>query len=139
MEINTTTTAGVEVPGGAFDVNATITRFPPRSAAVIVLAASLPAALLGWLVFGWASRRTEHAGVPVRFLTREPVVVATAVMFPLWLSGAFGFVNEALRLSTASQPFWASTVTWGYGYALFAGTLCLLALIVATVAGPDHR
>jgi hypothetical protein len=26
-------------------------------------------------------------------------------------------------------------VAWGYGSALFAGTLCLLALVVATVAG----
>lgn len=134
MEINTSA-AAVDVPSGKFDVNATITRFPPRSAAVIALGASLPAALLGWLVFGWASRRTEHAGVPVRFLTREPVVIAMAVMVPLWLSGASGFVMEAFRLGIASQPFWASTVTWGYGYALFAGTLCLLALIVAAVAG----
>lgn len=131
MEINTST-AGVDAPGGTLDVNATITRIPPRSAAVM--------ALLGWLVLGWASRRTEHAGVPVRFLTREPVVIAMAVMVPLWLGGASGFVDEALRLGTTDQPFWTSAVTWGYGYALFAGTLCLLALIVASVAGlPSPR
>ena len=134
MELNTTA-AGVDVPSGEFEVNATITPFPPRSAAAIALAASLPAALLGWLVFGWASRRTERAGVPVRFLTREPVVIAMAVMFPLLLSGASGFVSEAFRLGIANQPFWASTVTWGHDYALFAGTLCLLALIVAAVSG----
>lgn len=134
IELNTGTTA-VDTPPGQFDATAVIRRFPPRSATLIALAAGLPAALLGWLAFGWGSRRTEHASVPVRFLTREPVVVAMVVMVPLWLSGASGFVTEAFRLEAPYQPFWGMTVTSGYGYAVFAGALCLLALIVTSRAG----
>jgi hypothetical protein len=126
---------GIDVPAGQFEVDATIRRFPPRSAAVIAVAAGLPAALLGWLLLGWGSRRTENAGVRVRFLTREPVVVAMAVLAPLWFSGASGFVAETLRHGVVYQPFWWMATGWAAGYALFAGALCLLALIVAAVAG----
>jgi hypothetical protein len=134
MELNTGTSA-VDVPAGSFDVTATVWRFPPRSAAAWALAAGLPAAFLTWLLFGWASRRTEGATVPVRFLTREPVVVATVVLFPIWFSGAGSFVVEALRLQPVRQPFFALPVGGGYSFAMVAGTLCLLALVVAIAAG----
>jgi hypothetical protein len=134
MELNTST-AAVDRPAGEFDVNAVIRRFPPRSATWTALGAGVPAAMLGWLIFGWASRRTDGADLRVRLLTREPLVVALAIISPLSLSGLAGLVSEALRLGAPARPFWAFTVTWGYGYALFALSLCLLALIVAVVAG----
>jgi hypothetical protein len=133
MELNTGTSA-MDTPPGRFDVTAVIRRFPPRSATLIALAAGLPATLLGWLAFGWASRRTEHVTGSARFLTRVPGLVAAVVMVPLWLSGTSGFVTEAFRFGPADQPFWGMTVTSGYGYALFAGVLCLPALIVTVRA-----
>ena len=130
LELNTTT-ATVDRPAGAFDVNAVIRRFLPPSAAWIALAAGLPAVLLGWLIFGWGSRRTEGADGVVRFLTREPVVVAAVIMSPLIVGGLAGLGSEFLRLGVPREPFWALTVTWGYDYTLVALGLYALALTVA--------
>lgn len=132
LELNTTTATA-----GAFDVNAVIRRYPPPAAAWIALAAGLPAALLGWLVFAWGSRRTEEADGVVRFLIREPVVAAAVIMSPLIVDGLAGLGSEVLRLGVLREPFWALAVTWGYDYTLLA--LALYGLALTVIVGAGHR
>ena len=136
LELNTTTTtATVGRPAGAFDVNAVIRRFPPPATAWIALAAGLPAALLGWLAFGWGSRRTEGADGVVRFLTREPVVVAAVIMSPLIVSGLAALGSEILRRGVPREPFWALTLTWAYPYT-GAAIACYALALAVTAAWP---
>ena len=129
LEINTSTRM-VDRPNGAFEATAVIRPFPPATA-WIALAAALPGALLGWLAFGWGSRRTEGADGVVRFLTREPVVMAAVIMSPLIVGGLAGLGSEILRLGVPREPFWALTLTWAYPWTVVAVACYSLALTVS--------
>ena len=71
----------------------------------------------------------------VRFLTREPVVVAAVIMSPLIVSGLTGLGSEILRRGVPREPFWALTLTWAYPYT-GAAIACYALALAVTAAWP---
>jgi hypothetical protein len=136
MQIDTSDDV-VGLKPGSFDATAEITRWPPAVSIVLAILGWLIAALAGWLLTGWVSRRTEHAAGPVRSFTREPAVIALVLLLPQAVPGTAGFVTEAVRLFQPSQPFWSLSVTWFYGFALTGGLLLAGSVIVAGFAGRE--
>ncbi|MFI7602642.1 hypothetical protein [Actinoplanes sp. NPDC049681] len=134
MEVETST-AVVDTPPGNFDVTATLTRMTPRWLSALSWAGWLAGALLGWLVTGWVSRRTERARGAIRSLTREPVVIALVPLTPLTVMGTAGLIADTLRTDPPGWPFWSLSMTYGWGVTQFAVLLCLLSVVVAAVGG----
>lgn len=124
----------VDIPAGTFYTTATITRQLGWTPTVLAIAAALLGVLVGWLVTGWVSRRTETASHRIGSLTREPAVVALVLLVPQALSGTVSFVLDTWRPQDSSQPFYAMSVSWLYRPALLGGALLLLSIAAAAVA-----
>ncbi|WP_229070321.1 hypothetical protein [Actinoplanes sp. DH11] len=134
LELETETTV-VGTPPGSFDVIAEVKRLPPWFVTTAGLAGWFAGALLGWLVFGWACRRTEAAGSTVRVLASGAVTVALAMLLPLSLYGVFAFTYLSAVEQTPFQPFWGFSATYGYGCTGAGLFLWLAALLLAAFAG----
>jgi len=130
-----TSTAVVGTPPGSFDVTATLLRLPHGHVAALTWTGWLIGALAGWLVTGWASRRTEEAGPVAGFLTRGPVVIALFLWTPLTVIGTLGLLLETFGDSASDKPFWSLSATWGYGVTQLGVLLCLMSVVVAAVDG----
>ena len=125
----------VDTPAGSFYSTATLSRFTPWYVTALGAIGWLPGLLVGWLLTGWVSRRTEEATGAVRSLTREPVVVGLLFVTPLSILSTLAYLAEPFQFSPPGAPFWSLSVTWFYGCTLFAVALFLLSLVVAAVGG----
>lgn len=125
----------VDTPAGSFFSTATMSRFTPWWVTALGGIGWLLGLLVGWLLTGWVSRRTEDATGAVRSLTREPVVVGLLLMTPLSALSTLAFLIEPFQFSPPGAPFWSLGVTWFYGCTLFAVTLFVLSLVVAALGG----
>lgn len=130
-----TTLDVVDTPSGSFWTTAVLDRLTPGYVTAAGVGGLLVAGLLGWLVVGWASRRTEWAGPVVRSLTREPTVAALVLLFPQSLLGVLGLGLEPFADSPPVQPFWSLSLTWGWGCTALGVLLLVLAVVVARFAG----
>lgn len=128
-----TTTDVVDTPAGSFDANARVDRLTPAPVTVASLLGLLAGALIGWLVTGWVSRRTERAGATVRTLTRLSAVVGLVLLLPQAILGLL-----LLAIQTGDEPpgvpFWSLSVTYGYSCGFLGLGLFTVALVAAAVA-----
>ncbi|MBU2664087.1 hypothetical protein KOI35_11350 [Actinoplanes bogorensis] len=136
-----TETDVVDTPAGSFYVTAVMDRLTPPWLTVVSVLGLLAGALAGWLGTGWVSRRTEFARGAVRSLTREPAVLALILLLPQALLGFTGLVFTAVSSGPPGKPFWALSLTYGFGCGLLGFVLFAVSLITAVVAGrpaPDR-
>jgi hypothetical protein len=132
LEVETTTDV-VDTPAGSFDVNARVDRLTPAPVTAASVLGLLAGALIGWLVTGWVSRRTERAGPGVRTLTRLAAVIALVVLLPQAVAGLLLLATQA-GSEPPGVPFWWLSVTYGYGCSFFGLGLFAITLVAATVA-----
>jgi hypothetical protein len=125
----------VDTPAGSFFSTATMARFTPWWVTALGGVGWLLGFLVGWLLTGWASRRTEEATGAVRSLTREPAVVALLLVTPQAVLATVAFLLEPFQTTTPVAPFWSLSVTWGYSCNLLAVALFVLSLFVAAFGG----
>jgi hypothetical protein len=125
----------VGTPPGEFYVTATLDRLEPGWITVATLPGWLLGGLLGWLVTGWVSRRTEAASDGVRVLTRLAALGALLLLVPPALLGTVRFVVDPFTSGPPVQPFWSLSVTWGFGCGVLGLALLLVALLAAAVGG----
>lgn len=111
-------------------------RAEPRWVSALTFAAGLLGGLLGWLVFGWASRRTEHrrAATAAAFV---PAVLGLVLLVPA-LSLGMTFLNVLADGYAAGVPFWAGLApSHEYGFlAISAGVAFGATLLVAACCRP---
>ncbi|MFI7602216.1 hypothetical protein [Actinoplanes sp. NPDC049681] len=115
-----------------------VSRTEPPWITVLTFAAGLLGALLGWLTFGWASRRTEHR-------TRATTAAGlTAVLGLTLLAPALSlgliFLNVLTGDYSPDVPFWGGLVpagTYG-GLAVLAGVALGIAVLIAACCRPGR-
>jgi hypothetical protein len=129
----------VDTPAGEFWASAGLNRWQPGWVIALDLACWLLGGLAGWLVFGWASRRTEAVGFSALFPSATALTFGLLFLTPLTVLGMIAFPLAALREHTPHQPFWAWSVAWGYGCNLLGLVLLLTALGVAAAARPSRE
>ncbi|MBL7258588.1 hypothetical protein [Paractinoplanes lichenicola] len=134
-----TETDVVDTPAGSFYASAELNRLTPGWITAAGVLGLLVFALLGWLITGWASRRTQDARGTVRSLTREPAVLALVLLFPQALLGLIGMVREPLAGGPPIAPFWSLSLTYGFGCGFLGFLLFAVSLITAAVAGRPAR
>ncbi|MEU8239463.1 hypothetical protein AB0C07_14575 [Actinoplanes missouriensis] len=130
-----TTVDVVDTPAGEFYALASLNRWQPGWVTAVGVVFWLLGGLTGWLVLGWASRRTEAAGGMPRFLSASATITALVFLTPLTLLGMVGFVAETWRFDRPGQPFWAWSMVWGYGCTALGVLLLITALIIAVAGG----
>lgn len=123
----------VGTPAGAFDVTATLDRLTPWYVHAAALLGLLAGALAGWLLTGWASRRTETAGGGVRVLTALSAGSALVLLLPQALVGYLILGVDLLGDGPPGKPFWTYSVTYAYGCALLGVLLLAVPLIAGAV------
>ncbi|GAA2891176.1 hypothetical protein Acy02nite_74600 [Actinoplanes cyaneus] len=130
----------VGTPVGSFYADANLTRMPAWYVPAAGALGWLAGGLIGWLLTGWASRRTERAASSrVRALTTALTGVALFFLLPLAILGLLGFVDEFwITRSPGAGPFWSLGVTWFYGCQQLGTLLGLVALVLAAFARPHH-
>ncbi|MCO8270467.1 hypothetical protein M1L60_07640 [Actinoplanes sp. TRM 88003] len=134
LEIATETDV-VDTPAGSFYVTAEIDRLTPGWVLAAGVSGLLVGALLGWLATGWVSRRTELGSARVRSLTREPAWVALVLLLPQALLALVGMIGQQVVGGAPHAPFWALSVTYGYGCGLLGFVLFGVSVVTAAVAG----
>lgn len=134
-----TQTDVVGTPPGSFHAEAELNRLTPGWITLAGLPGLLTGALIGWLVTGWASRRTQEAGGVSRSLSREPAVLALVLLLPQSVLGLAAMVYEPFSGGPPGAPFWWLSVTYGFGCSLLGFLLLTVALITAAVAGRSPR
>jgi hypothetical protein len=124
------------------DVNAA----EPRGASTAALAGGVLGLVLGWLLTGWASRRTEHS----RYATRDLVVytvVSMALLTPAWVIGVDKIITDVADghyvdgyTAYGDGPFWAGLAAYDLLGALVipAAIAAAIALLVAVRAPRVH-
>jgi hypothetical protein len=125
------TTEVVDTPAGSFDANVRVERITPTGVTVATVLALLAGALIGWLVTGWVSRRTEHAGATIRTLVRLSALVGLVLLLP---QAVAGLLLLAIEAAAPGAPFWALSLTYGYGCGFLGLLLFGVALVAAAVA-----
>lgn len=129
----------VGTPAGSFYATATLAREAAWYVSAAGALAWLAGALIGWLLTGWASRRTEPAGEAIRTLTAGAAGLSLLFLLPLAIFGILGFIGEFWIMGSAEGgPFWALGVTWFYGCEQLGLFLGLVALVIAAFARPHH-
>jgi hypothetical protein len=98
----------------------------------VAIVAWLVFALLGWLLAGWVSRRTEHR---TRAFVHGPVVVVLLLMSLNCAHGMLVFVVDAIGYNRAVGPFWWLLVSYGWWMTQLSA---ILALVVVTAALPGR-
>jgi hypothetical protein len=130
LEIDTATNM-VGTPAGAFGVTTTLRRVPPLWLSLLAWAGALVGAPIGWLLTGWASRRTEHGRPGVRRALRIMVSVALAGVAPQSIGGLQDLAAETSRIDPPDRPFWAATLAGGWSITQCAMLLSLVCLLIA--------
>jgi membrane protein YqaA with SNARE-associated domain/catechol 2,3-dioxygenase-like lactoylglutathione lyase family enzyme len=120
------------MPPGSFFASASLTRLPPWYVTAASAAGLLLGALLGWLLTGWVSRRTERAVPGARVTSHTTGALALIITLPQTLFGLLGLVAEPLELEAPVAPFWALSLTYGYGCVLLGLLLTVIAMVTAT-------
>jgi hypothetical protein len=135
LRLDASTIANADrMPPGSFHTAASLTRLPPWYVTAAALTAWLLGAFGGWLLTGWASRRTEDA-VPVARLTAQTTAaLALIITLPQTLIGTVAMVREPLGLDAPLQPFWSFSLTYGYACVLLGFLLSLVAVAAAALA-----
>ena len=110
-------------------------RLTPPWLTVVSVLGLLAGALAGWLLTGWVSRRTGFARGTIRSLTREPAVLGLLLLLPQALLGFTGLVFTAVSSEPPGKPFWAISLTYGFGCGLLGFVFFAVSLITALVAG----
>ncbi|WP_433360378.1 hypothetical protein ACQPZX_26620 [Actinoplanes sp. CA-142083] len=131
-----TTTDVVDTPAGSFDVTARLDRLTPGYVTAAAVLGLLSGALVGWLLTGWASRRTEHAAPSIRALARLSTIVALVLLLPQALFGVLLLGTATFAAGPPVQPFWSLSLTYGYGCGFLGVLLFAVALASAAVARP---
>ncbi|GAB2622290.1 hypothetical protein Aab01nite_76430 [Paractinoplanes abujensis] len=129
----------VDTPAGSFYATAELDRLTPGWVTAAALPGLLVFGLAGWLITGWASRRTQDARGTVRSLTREPAVLALVLLLPQALLGLTGMALEPFAGGPPVAPFWSLSLTYGFGCGLLGFLLFAVSLITAAVAGRPAR
>jgi hypothetical protein len=123
-------------PGGRLDIQ--VHRTEPPWISVLTFAGGLLGALLGWLLFGWASRRTEHhpAATTAAGLA---VVLGSALLAPA-LSLGLIFLNVFTGDYLSRVPFWAALVPASEfgGLAVLSGVAIGTGLLIAARCRPGR-
>ena len=119
-------TAISDTPAGSFFSATTVLRLAPWYVRVAALAGWPAGAALGWLLVRWAG--------PAGRLTTGFTVAALALLLPGTLAGVAGLVLSVRPGSAELQPFWALSLTWGYGCTALGLVLGLVALAGAVQA-----
>lgn len=113
-------------------------RTEPPWISVSTFAAGLLGALLGWLLFGWASRRTEHrrAATTAAGLT---AVLGLALLAPA-LSLGLIFLNVLTGDYLPEVPFWGGLVPAGEfgGLVILSGVALGTAVLIAAWCRPGR-
>ncbi|GAA0489835.1 hypothetical protein Ade02nite_24710 [Paractinoplanes deccanensis] len=160
----------VDTPAGSFYATARLDRLTPGYVTAATLAGLAAGALIGWLITGWASRRTEtitvwtghgtetitdwtgHGTKSRSTKTRStksrstqsrrtgiapvalvPAVFALVLLVPQAALGLLIFGTQAFADSPPVQPFWALTMTYGYGCTVLGAALSLVSLGAAAL------
>ncbi|MBU2661996.1 hypothetical protein KOI35_00600 [Actinoplanes bogorensis] len=122
-------------PENARPLGVEVSRVIPRWVDVVAAAGVLPGLLIGWLLTGWVSRRTEHdPGASAR------VKIFTAVAFVLVspnLGQAAVMFGGSMLGGSSWAPFWAPLIyQYELGLLQVAGTVAALAILLdALLAG----
>jgi hypothetical protein len=118
-------------PGAATSaVNVQVERVSPWPVRAATLAGLLPGVVLGWLITGWVSRRTERhptASSATALLTLTPLVLLSVQLS--W--AVTKLTTEVWTGTTNAEPFWHYLV---YDYE--AGFITVLATILAAAILP---
>ncbi|GAA1798126.1 hypothetical protein GCM10009682_19740 [Luedemannella flava] len=124
-------------PAGTYLVMA-VTRTTPWTVYPAGLVAGLLGALVGWLVLGWASRRTEHRHLALRMAT-SLLFGVTLVMW--WLPAAWQFAGRIEHHATERHLRWHPMWEWvGWPiFTLFFYAGAMTALLALTLAAIPHR
>ncbi|MEU8608893.1 hypothetical protein AB0C29_12920 [Actinoplanes sp. NPDC048791] len=123
-------------PQGRLDIH--VHRTEPPWISVLTFAGGLLGALLGWLLFGWASRRTEHRRAATT-AAGLAVVLGMALLAPA-LSLGLIFLNVFSGDYLSKVPFWAALAPTGEfgGLAVLSGVAIGTALSTAACCRPDR-
>ncbi|SNY29714.1 hypothetical protein [Paractinoplanes atraurantiacus] len=124
----------VDTPAGSFYASVRLDRLTPGFVDAATVLGMLAGALIGWLVTGWASRRTEFARTAPRTTTLLSSVVALVFLVPQALLGLAILVSDTISGGPPIKPFWSLTMTYGYGCALAGIAAFAVALIAAALA-----
>jgi hypothetical protein len=113
-------------------------RTEPPWVSALTIAAALLGALLGWLIFGWASRRTEHRRAAT-IAALIPAILGLILLVPAMCLGLI-FLNVLIGRYSASVPFWAGLSPANeYGFlAISAGVALGTALVIAVYRRPGR-
>ncbi|MEU4242806.1 hypothetical protein [Actinoplanes sp. NPDC026619] len=133
LEIETSTDV-VGTPPGGFDATATLDRLTPGYVQAATVLGLLTGALFGWLLTGWASRRTEQAGAAIRTLTWLPSSCALVLLLPQALAAYLILAVQFAADGPPGEPFWAYSVTYAFGCGLLGFLLLAVALVAALLA-----
>ncbi|MFG1989996.1 hypothetical protein ACGFJ7_08450 [Actinoplanes sp. NPDC048988] len=124
----------VDTPAGSFYVTARLDRLVPGFVGPAGALGLVAGALIGWLVAGWASRRTEFARAAPRAVTLLSSVVALVLLLPQALVGLAALISEMLSNGPPIRPFWSLSLTYGYGCTLAGIVAFAVALLAAVLA-----
>ncbi|MFG1606451.1 hypothetical protein [Actinoplanes sp. NPDC049265] len=123
------------MPPGSFYASAILTRLPPWYVTAASIAGLLLGALLGWLLTGWVSRRTERATPGARLAGHTTATLALMITLPQTVIGLIGMVTEPLVLDPPIAPFWSLSLTYGYGCVLLGFLLAVITMVTAAWGG----
>jgi len=121
------------------ELDATVYRAEPTWISAVTFAAGLPGAILGWLVFGWASRRTEGRPAATA-LTISAAALGLVLVLPAVLLAA-DYLTVLTGDYLPGSPFWIGlepTNEFG-GLALPAEAMFAVALLIAAFCRPVQR
>ncbi|WP_433296108.1 hypothetical protein ACQP2F_37575 [Actinoplanes sp. CA-030573] len=134
-----TTIDVVDTPPGSFDATATLDRLTPWYVTAFTAVGLLVGALIGWLVTGWASRRTEAATAAVRTVSGTSAVIALALLVPQAVLGFLFLGSQLTRTGAPGKPFWTLSLTYGFGCGFLGYLLLAVALVAAATSRPAEE
>ncbi|UQU67248.1 hypothetical protein COUCH_13675 [Couchioplanes caeruleus] len=91
------------------------------------------------MLTGWASRRTEDAGGTVRALTVGTAGFALVLLLPQTILGYAALVMQTITRDAPGKPFWALSVTYGFGCSFLGVLLFAVALGTAALVARPAR
>lgn len=120
-------------------VNVEVERVSPWPVRAATLAGLVPGLVLGWLVTGWVSRRTERHPTVSRataLLTVAPLVLLSVQLG--W--AAMKLTTEVWTGATDAEPFWHYLVyDYEAGFITIAATVLATAILPLAVLAPRRK